>query len=570
LSLPPIREFILSDQYLDLGGIVCDAVLENLERLFAPDADYREAVFDWGIGAGKSFLVSIISVYLAYRLLSLPDPQKHYGLAPGSEISVTNFSVDQDQAKDVVFGEIGARIEHAPCFDQPGFKPDPRIKSVLRWPEKSFVIRPAGKEYRKALGKNLLGGVMDEAAFMEVVHQTRRTAGRMRHGQYDAAEEVYNAVQARIKSRGNALWRKDGLVVMISSPCFVEDFIERKMTEAVENPRIFSSRLPTWEGAQKKTLCGETFLDSVLGPVPVEYVDDFKRDPERARRDLGARPSEAIQPFFTDAEALYDAKDENLRSILDGLVLREGVEFGPEPRFAHVDLGIVHDRAGVAVGHLEGQRLVYDFATYFEAADFDAGEVDLEHIRQLFISMRDAGCRFAVVSYDGFQSFDSLQLLKKARIPSELLSVDRTTQPYDDLKALLYGGRVGIPVDARSEMFFTEARKVELIDGKKIDHPPHGSKDVADAVAGVASHAALRLGLRTPDINRMMEARGDASSSLTGTNATTGEETNLPESKDAPDVTAVFGTAATDVTPTVLETMYPAFKSFRRKQPPPS
>jgi hypothetical protein len=68
----------------------------------------------------------------------------------------------------------------------------------------------------------------------------------------------------------------------------------------------------------------------------------------------------------------------------------------------------------------------------------------------------------------------------------------------------------------------------------------------------------------------MKEARGDASSSLTGTNATTGEETNLPDSKDAPDVTAVFGTAATDVTPTVLETMYPAFKSFRRKQPPPS
>jgi hypothetical protein len=36
-----------------------------------------------------------------------------------------------------------------------------------------------------------------------------------------------------------------------------------------------------------------------------------------------------------------------------------------------------------------------------------------------------------------------------------------------------------------SQVFISECSKLEEIEGKKIDHPPKGSKDVADAVAGV-------------------------------------------------------------------------------------
>ena len=568
---PTIQQFIEHEAYLGMRGKVSDAVLNTLTEAFDPEAGYSEIAACWGIGTGKSFATSIALSYLAYRLLCLNDPQDYYGLAPGSEIAVVNFSINATQAKRVVFGEVLARINHAPCFKQKGFQRNPKINSELRWPDKNIIIFPGNSQAESAIGYNVLAAAMDEAAFLPDVEKTGRVAGRASAGHYDAAEELYRALHSRLTSRGgNWRWIRDGLLLMISSPCHVDDFMERKLLEAKTASHIYATRVPTWKGWVKQRLSGKTFLDPVLGPVPVEYEYDFKVRPEMARRDLGAVPCEALQGYFTEMGKVEEAKDATLPDLMQGIYLREGIEFGPEPRFVHIDLGISHDRAGFAVAHWNGQKLVFDILTYFEAADFESGEVDLEHIRELLFAMRNAGCRFSVVSYDGFQSVDSRQLLKKAHIPSEYLSVDKTTQPYDDLKELLYNGQVAIPATDRSEMFWQEARRLELVKGKKIDHPVRGSKDVSDAAAGAATHAVVRLGLRTPDINRMKEARGDASSSLTGTNATTGEETNLPDSKDAPDVTAVFGTAATDVTPTVLETMYPAFKSFRRKQPPPS
>lgn len=495
-SIPPIEEFILSPDYLDLDGHVCDAVLTSLRQVFDPAANYREAAFAWGIGGGKSFLSSICSVYMAYRLLCMPDPQAYYGLAPGSEIAVVNFSVSATQAKHVVFGEILARINHAPCFKQAGFQRDPKINSELRWPEKKIIIFPGNSQAESAIGYNVIAAVIDEAAWLPDVESTVRVAGRSTGGKYDAAEELYNALSKRLKSRGNARFRRDGKLVMISSPRYVGDFMERKIAEAEENPHIFASRLPTWEGAPKRSLSGETFLDEI-GEVPVEYKEEFDRDQERARRDLGAQPSEAIQPFFTNREALLAALDDTLPDLMDGLDLRADVAFGPEQRFAHIDLGITHDRAGLAVAHWEGSRLIYDLVTYFEAADFAGGEVDLEHIRQVLFDMRAAGCKFSVVSFDGFQSVDSRQLLKKAGINSEYLSVDKTTAPYDTLKELAYGYALCIPDTPRGRLFFEEARRLELTKGKKVDHPPRGSKDVADACAGVAVHAAAERPLTT-------------------------------------------------------------------------
>ena len=41
-----------------------------------------------------------------------------------------------------------------------------------------------------------------------------------------------------------------------------------------------------------------------------------------------------------------------------------------------------------------------------------------------------------------------------------------------------------------------EAKALELKNGRKVDHPPNGSKDVVDAVAGAVYHA-YRFGGRT-------------------------------------------------------------------------
>jgi len=485
---PPatIEEFICDPEYLNLGEQVCDAVLNTLTELFDPSKDYREAVLIWGIGAGKSFLVSLALCYQAYCLLCLKDPQDYYGLAPGSTISLCNFSVNATQARQVVFSEIRARVQNSKCFTRKGFVPDPKLDWQLKWSNKSILLQPGNSQDTSALGQNLFGAAIDEASWLPDVERSVRIAGRTSGGHFEAAEALYNTIVSRIASRGNYRWRRDSFLLMISSPRYVGDFMERMAGEAKENTYV--SRLPAWEGIQKARLSGKTFEDAVLGQVPIEYAKEFRRNPELSRRDFGAQPSEAIEGFFADHEALEAVYDLGLESVFDETgrvpVVRADLTIASTlPRYAHIDLALKRDACGIAIAHGERDTIIFDALTYLEAADFGE-EIDLEHVRNLLLGLRDAGMRFAEVTFDGWQSVDSRQLLKKRGIPTDLLSVDRTTEAYDTLKTFVYEHRVQVPDTGRSRRFTAEAKRLELVAGKKVDHPPRGSKDVADAAAG--------------------------------------------------------------------------------------
>ena len=100
-----------------------------------------------------------------------------------------------------------------------------------------------------------------------------------------------------------------------------------------------------------------------------------------------------------------------------------------------------------------------------------------------------------MISYDGFQSRESIQILRKTGIRAEAISVDRNLEPYEYLRSALYQGRLAM-VD--SEPLRLELAQLEL-DAKrdKVDHPPRGSKDVADAVCGAVYAASRWRSIRT-------------------------------------------------------------------------
>jgi hypothetical protein len=483
--LPPIEDFINDPFYLGLGDQCCRAVRDTLCALFAPTAQYREAALIWGIGAGKSFLTSIANSYVVYRALCLRDPQAYYGFAAGSTLAVVNFSVTATQAHKVVFGEVRERIDNAECFKQPGFRRDTKINSELRWPDSSIVIFPGNSQATSAIGYNVLAAVVDEASFLPDVESSVRVAGQAGHYRYDAAEDLYNAVAKRILSRGNAKFRRDSLFCMISSPRYVDDFLERKAAEAADNPHIYHTRIATWEGHPARSLSGATFTDPTCGPVPVEYRDQFTRNPEKARRDLGALPSEAIGGFFSDPSAI--ARNANWE--------REGPELqgrGRPPLFVHVDLGLKRDACGIAGAYAGGPGVVAAFYKRITPADH-GGEIDFELVRDFILSLRDEqGWRIAGVSFDGWQSVDSRQQLRKSGVSTLELSVDRDTVAYDTMKELLLGGRLDYYPD---ELLFEELRRLELVKGKKVDHPPGASKDLADALAGAVYRCAMSAGI---------------------------------------------------------------------------
>lgn len=80
-------------------------------------------------------------------------------------------------------------------------------------------------------------------------------------------------------------------------------------------------------------------------------------------------------------------------------------------------------------------------------------------------------------------SADSIQQFKAQGYRSEILSVDTSPDPYDNLKTALYEDRVDMypypPLTQELETLQEDRRGKK----RKIDHPARGSKDVADAVA---------------------------------------------------------------------------------------
>ncbi len=61
--------------------------------------------------------------------------------------------------------------------------------------------------------------------------------------------------------------------------------------------------------------------------------------------------------------------------------------------------------------------------------------------------------------------------------------MDKTPLPYEVLKAALYDGRIDLPKNSQLEMELVSLERDEKTG--KVDHTPHCSKDLADALAGV-------------------------------------------------------------------------------------
>lgn len=466
-----VRTFINSPAYMNAKGECWEPVKDDLSELFVgyddPDMQwkYNEAVFDEGIGAGKSYKSSVIITYQAYRTLILKDPQKFLRLARGSGIHFMNMSLRADQAKEIVFGEIAQRIYNSPWFRERNYLPNPNVKSELQLP-KNITIVPGNSKETFSFGYNLLGAVMDEAAWYT------ETPGR------DVAEEMFNALYNRIKDR----FGFRGMLVMISSPRYVDDFIEKKMEEAKTNTRIFSKRRTSWESKPKDRFSGKT-IEIEGYQIPIEYEELARRNFDRFRRDIMAIPSLVLEPYFKQWSLIEGAIDPQQFNPLteDGKIK---IDFRGKPGklyYMHIDLSLTTDATGIAMCHKEGEWVIIDLMMRIKAPQ--GREIDLAEIKSIVYCLKKMGFDIAKVTYDQWQSASSIQELTKQGFNAERLSVDKDLAAYETLKEGFNTGKIKMYL---YQPLLDELRRLELKDGKKVDHPQTqgGSKDCADACAG--------------------------------------------------------------------------------------
>lgn len=534
---PATLEEFLGPQYLNIADGVRARIREELVKIMGDKVrgdritQYPLAMITGGIGIGKTTIASIVLPYLVHWVLCLKDPQSFFSLLPGSRIAFMQMSTSEKQALEVVFGDIKARVEHSPWFRNK-YPMDSKFTNQIRFPKDVWIL-PGDSAETTFEGYNILGGILDEADSHKVTPNK------------DYAEMGYTTISARIESRFGIATAK-GFLLVIGQMKSANGFAARKYREFLNRDDAYAVSLAIWESfGWDKYLNKDGTRDSFwydkfrkeivptgvvsllendnLIEIPNAYKREFENNPEKALRDLAGIPPAVGDPFISLTHKIHSARDRwiinhdagepdmKLRNPYAGMspvrpdgtfedwfICRETIK-----RVVHVDIAYSAngDGLGIAMGHvdrvveIDGEvkpYIVIDMLMRMSAPA--GGEIFLSEMRHVIYHLRDdRKFRITKATMDGFQSQDTIQQFQRRRIESEQVSVDKQVLPYHDLREAIYEERIEFPpymvLMRRGDAELTEVavkELTELVDaGNKIDHPDGGSKDVADALAGV-------------------------------------------------------------------------------------
>lgn len=493
-----------------------------------------------GKGGGKDRVAALAQLRIVYLLLCLRRPQRYMKIGSTSNIHLLNTASSDGQAEQIFFAELKGLLGHAPWFRD-------RYNGVSKEIayDKNVVALSGNSKEESQEGMNLLFGCLDEIDAFRTKEEREKTA-RTSRGAMLNAEGIFDMM----RTSGGSRFPFNFKVMGLSWPRYVGSFIHTKHREGFQAlvdgtpgrtyvvPRLNGAT--TWESNPTKSL--------------EDYAADFEENPELARAKYMCLPPESEAPFFRNRaslDAAFQPLPEGKGEPLEieyywghpvdleheegplGYRLDSGAVAPPEawqvhlrfrddfvcrdsfPRGIHVDTGIVSDRCGFAMSHVRGfttllqnrlnedgdteqvvvrrPLITTDLITYFEAPkdqEHGHGEVELRWVRRLIWELVARGFPIALVTFDGYQSTDSLQLLAARGIETDRFSLDRSMEGYDTAKSITYQG--GLECYAHP-LLMKELRALTVVMGKKVDHPAGGSKDLADAWAG-SINAALRVG----------------------------------------------------------------------------
>jgi len=523
-----LRTFVESRKYLGRRGIVYPAVMNALVEM--NDGTYVESVLTGGIGSGKTTAALLGMAWQHYLLSVLKDPHRDYGLDPASEILSVFQSLNARTARDNDYTRFRNMIAASPYFREV-FPLDAAREAEMVFPRR-IVARSLTGNVHAAIGANVMNALLDEINFMRIVEDSAQSADG---GVFDQALEMYNGIVRRRKSRFLKHQSLPGMIYLVSSKRYPGEFTDRKIEEArrerdqrgrssifVYDRTVYDIKPAGTYGAARWSL----FLgDATRRPrilseeegasvppedahlirrIPHEFKSEFEHDLLSAIRDIAGCSTLAMNPYLINTEAVaaaFGARPSVLSLERTDFVTtrpaihREHIAHSQEPRLAHVDLAVSGDSAGVAIGYVERfvpvtrsgstiERLPkINFDLVLEVKPPRNGEIEFESLRRLFYGLRESGMNLKWISFDTYQSRDSIQLLRQQGFVTGTQSMDADSTAYDVAKTALTHGRLAAP---RHEHARTELIRLER-DPKtgRIDHPAGFSKDCADAMAGV-------------------------------------------------------------------------------------
>ncbi len=520
-------EWMLSPKQEELVMVGERIYLQNLYPLLANEfggywEDVRNMpmrnsiVAQWGKGGGKDSTVRVISARVAYLLLCLKSPQAYFGMPPDDSIHMLNIAVNAPQAHRAFFAPLAKMVTRGWMKDYA----DPKRDSIVYAKNLEAISGHSDAEAQEGL--NIILGVADEIDAFKAKGEMVGQGNRAREAS-TSAESILEMIASSASSRFDESWKR----IAISYPRYQGSTIQLLTTEAKadieehgDDSMFFASGpWATWEVNPTKT------KDS--------FAKQYRQNPDEAAAKYECKPTRATDAYFRNPVIFRHAVDREAQPIgVDYEIVswpdmqREDVRvtgweakftFAPDfkvipgARYAiHADLAITGDRAGVAMSHIEKweerelvktdetgfvTKLMHtvpvlrnDFTISF-TADLSARdyadnpmprEIQIRWVRDLVYELIRRDFYIGSVTYDGFQSVDSMQTLERHGIITDKLSTDRDPSIWKTVKDVASELRVHQPWE---ELLQKELEGLSRMANGKVDHPPNGSKDLADAYA---------------------------------------------------------------------------------------
>lgn len=510
---------------------------------------HDEATLMGATGTGKTSIAIVTTIYHLYLLSCLMNPQALYGFPKATSIVFAIMGAKPRVVNKVIYLPMRKLIENMPYF-QKHFMPDKLIESEMYFAEKNIRVAQAGGDEDAILGEAIIGGIIDEINFMNVVQRSKKAeVSTGRAGLYDQAQQVHSTMQRRKKGRFTRPGPMLGLVIASSSTKYRGDFTDRHKTfvekHGIKSCYIYNKR--QFDVVPQERFSGKTFRlvigndihhdtrvlnDDEVVPngawvesVPIEYIDDFRKKPYDALRDVMGVSHNALAPFIKTRHKVYECVEAGKEMGLESILVRDHVILGEHgmpqvkqgvycanpsrPRYVHIDLSRNADRCGIAMLRFDGMREVARSSKGKDDTPMkellpvavvemscsiapDANnEIDVAEVRAFVKHLRTKyGYPIRGVSYDGVDSRESIQAWRKDAMRATMISVDRTSVPYKQFRDAMYDTRVILQNDSE---VLSEILDLEYDEDKdKVDHSVNGSKDVSDAICGAYTNMLER------------------------------------------------------------------------------
>jgi len=546
-----ILTFLKYDRYLGRATSNLRAIypgwISPIAEIFRDDSKPL-VVLTGGLSTGKTQIVYGCCIpYILYRISMLKDPWQYFKKTPSGKMDVVFFNLAGTLSESRGFNYMQNSLQSSPWFKKCGRmigESDPCFElDLFSW----SLVSPHARR-SSSIGGNIVAGVMDE------VDSPNESDGHRRRV-LQAYEGAMQRFESQIAKDGVSLGRLFLVTSKQKEMSFLDVFIDRM--KHLEKVRIFDKA--QWDIFPNKNYSGETFpvmvgdIDTqskMIEPeekdkyikegmrvidVPVEYKHDFKWDLVVALRDLaGITVRDPRRYKFISAErfiraCMDDAKQDpmSMESMPIGLQDEEGlinfIDLSKiridvrTPRAIHVDIAFSQDALGFACSTIAGwkdvdvempdgtyskqQMPVVETDFCFRLVAQEGDWIPLHKVRKFILDLKARGLNIKRTTFDlRLASEDTMQILNKAGIETDYLSVDEDTKPYMEFKKLIFEERwichmhqylmfevaaLEFDEDKNKIDHSDKSKNIQIMkDGSLRDITMTGGKYISDAVVG--------------------------------------------------------------------------------------